>query len=313
MIWLLTSCLGTYVPPITELGPYELTVPDGQAPVPTGAATGDSMVLARFGEGTAPSDPRVVVTRPAAAPGTWAEGGLPPSIIATREALTPIEYRGVRWLGDRASLGQMTMPDGSVLSTWAAVRDGWLHELQCSTAAGEEGVESCYVLAAGVKLTGALAPLPPLPTATRLETAGPLQVPIPEGWLLAPVDSATPELLLKATPPPPTDPKASREMGRLAVEVYPDMRLLGTWVVALQETYGKTGMKLLHQQPFKGKHGESFLCEYTDGLSTTFTYDAVTAAGMVHLECSDNTTRSSDLRTLCRNVFQGVIVENQGG
>ncbi len=311
IVWLLTGCFGTYMPVGTELGPYQLTLPDGLDFVPAEPA-GESTVLARY-QGAAPArEPKIIVTRPAAVSDLWLDGGLPTSIIDTREALTPIEYREVLWLGDRASLGQMTMPDGTVVSTWGAVRDGWLHELECRSAAGGEGVEDCYILAAGVKLVGAPAAPRPLPSTTRAEAAGPLQVAVPEGWQLAPVDPATPEPLLQAAPPPPTDPKAPREMGHLAVELYPDIRLLGTWVSTLQSTYAETGMELVGQEKYKSQHGNSFVCEYSDGLGTTFTYDAVTTAGMVHVACSDNVTRRADLRVLCSKVFQGTVVKEEG-
>lgn len=307
----LVACLGTVVTPNApdpQTGIYGITLPSELQPVELESTKRASMFVAHYRNPASVSSQQVILSRPTRVSDAWTDGGLPPAALQTRTALMPLEYSETTWLGGPASVGQLTSPDGMQLYMWGAVRDGWLHELQCSVGADSDP-SSCETIAASVKLTGTPIPAPPLPSTTRPEAASPLTIPTPEGWLRAPAAPASPERLLLAAPPPPTDPRGERPMGHLAVELYPDMKLLGSWVDALRQSYAETGRELVNQQSFEGPYGEAFRSEYSDGIATTFTFDYLTPAGMLHVECSDNVTRRTDLRVLCSRIHQGITID----
>lgn len=312
MVLWLVGCLGTYTStpssPTTEAGPYRLTLPSGLEPVELGSTKRESMFVARFRRPEPLPDQQVIVSRPTRVSDLWPDGPLPDSATSLRSALMPIRYEETTWLGGKASIGAMDAPDGRKMIMWAAVRDGWLHELQCS-ANNEEDSDACLKVAASFEVVSPATPSPPVPSSTHPEKVGPLTVPMPEGWDPVDIDPATPDRLLQAAAPVPNTADGERSMGHLAVELIPSVDKLGHWVDALVKSYDQTGMLLLSQERFDGPHGDAFRCEYSDGMATTVSFDSLTPRGILHVECSDNVTRRSELDVLCRKVHEGIVFE----
>ncbi len=307
-LMLLTGCLGTYAPATTEVGPYAMALPTGTAPVDLGMEQRKRLFVADFRSADGAPYQEVLVSRPTAVSKEWSDGGLPQIATSQREALSEVRYEPTEWMGGSASLGAVVGEDGVPRFMWAAIRDGWLHELQCAASDEAGGAQTCQAVANSFRLTTTLPPMEELPSDYRPERAGPLVVPVPAGWSLGPTDPSTPEQVLRAAPPLPDDPRAPRSIGSLVVEVDPKVALLGHWVEALVHHYWDRGLDLINQTPFDGTYGRAFLCEYTDGVSITFTLDTISPAGMIHAECDGSLARRTELRVMCSDIFKDIVL-----
>ena len=305
---LFTGCLGSYAPSPTEVGPYRLVLPPEVAPVPLDSKKREGIFVADFRTSEGAPYQEVLVVRPTAVSTHWPDGGLPPRAAKLRESLTSIHYEPTTWLGGPASLGAVVDPNGVARFSWIAVRGGWLHELQCAADEAAGGAASCQAIANRVELASPPPAIQPLPTRFRPEEAGPLVVPVPEGWTLRPADPATPEQVLRAAPPHAAGPQAPRALGELKVELDPKVKQLGHWVDALRIGFEQGGMEIVNQTVVDSTYGKAFRNEFTDGVRTVFTFDTLSPAGMLHVECAGALARRDELYPMCLGVFQGVAL-----